>query len=300
MSARYLAICATALALAVAAPVQAAPASPAQPPGPDGVPGFGRCSAGAAPQGGPAANPSRPPIRPHPQMCLPDRVENGFVDIFNGHDLAGWVGEPGRWSVRDGVLTGETTAQNPLSINTFLIWSGGTVENFDLKFEWRLTPTGNSGLQYRSEQLEVPALGQYVLRGPQYDMGGGPNEPFTANLFEERGATFLATRGSFSWDDGSRRDTVAYVGGGAAPGAASPGGYLPTRGLLKTGDWNRGEIVARGDTVIHIVNDQVIGLTIDEYPGRLKSGRIGIQLHTGPVMKIEFRSLKLKQLPSSR
>ncbi len=39
--------------------------------------------------------------------------------LFNGKDLAGWDGDPNLWSVRDGVIHGETTEQHPASGNTF-------------------------------------------------------------------------------------------------------------------------------------------------------------------------------------
>ncbi len=49
----------------------------------------------------------------------------GMESIFNGRDLAGWDGDPRLWSVRDGVIHGETTKENVAKGNTFLIWQGG-------------------------------------------------------------------------------------------------------------------------------------------------------------------------------
>lgn len=257
--------------------------------GSDGVAGFGRCSTA----NDPPRFPGPPPIRPTPQLCVEKRSFAGFTDIFNGRDLAGWEGDASRWRVVDGVITGTTTREAPLKENTFLIWSG-EVTDFDLVFEWRVSAGGNSGLQYRSQKVIRPGVGPYVVRGLQYDIGGA-NEEFAANLFEEAGPTFLATRGSFSWDDGAKRETIGFIGGGQKPGDGQ-GGYAPTRGLIKSGAWNRGEIIARGDTIIQLVNGQVIALTIDEDKRRIKSGVIALQLHTGEPMKVEFRSLKLKKL----
>lgn len=42
--------------------------------------------------------------------------------LFNGKDLTGWDGDPRLWSVRDGVIHGETTPENVANGNTFLIW----------------------------------------------------------------------------------------------------------------------------------------------------------------------------------
>jgi hypothetical protein len=41
--------------------------------------------------------------------------------LFNGKDLTGWDGDPKLWSVKDGVLRGETTKENAAKGNTFII-----------------------------------------------------------------------------------------------------------------------------------------------------------------------------------
>ena len=73
--------------------------------------------------------------------------------LFNGKDLAGWSGDTRLWSVRDGVIHGETTEQNAAQGNTFLIWQGGTVKNFELEVTFRCNATNNSGIQYRSKHI---------------------------------------------------------------------------------------------------------------------------------------------------
>jgi len=45
--------------------------------------------------------------------------------LFNGKDLTGWDGDARLWSVKDGVLRGETTKENPATGNTFIIWKDG-------------------------------------------------------------------------------------------------------------------------------------------------------------------------------
>ena len=49
---------------------------------------------------------------------------SGMQVIFNGKDLTGWDGDPRLWSVKEGVIHGETTAENPAKGNTFIIWTG--------------------------------------------------------------------------------------------------------------------------------------------------------------------------------
>ena len=87
-------------------------------------------------------------------------AEPGFQSLFNGKDLAGWVGLTAFWSVRDGAITGQTTTANPLKTNTFLVWSGGDVKNFELRAAFRLTGQNdkgfaNSGIQYRSRVVDA-------------------------------------------------------------------------------------------------------------------------------------------------
>jgi len=79
--------------------------------------------------------------------------EEEFVPIFNGKDLSGWEGEPGFWSVQDGAITAINPAEKPIKRLTFLMWRGGTVDDFELRFSYRI-PTGNSGVQFRSRELE--------------------------------------------------------------------------------------------------------------------------------------------------
>ena len=94
---------------------------------------------------------------------------NDFVSIFNGENLDGWDGDAAYWRVEDGTIVGEVTPENPLKNNTFLIWQGGELADFELKGEFKITEAGNSGVQYRSDLFtEVP----YALRGYQADIDG--------------------------------------------------------------------------------------------------------------------------------
>ena len=87
-----------------------------------------------------------------------------FVRIFNGADLTGWDGDPHLWSVRDGVIHGETTEVHPAQGNTFLIWKDGVTKDFDLRLSFRCNATNNSGIQYRSETCHRRQCSQQVGR----------------------------------------------------------------------------------------------------------------------------------------
>ena len=59
--------------------------------------------------------------------------EDGFKPLFNGKDLTQWEGLPQFWSVKEGAITGQTTKDNPAKGNTFIVWKGGEVSDFELR-----------------------------------------------------------------------------------------------------------------------------------------------------------------------
>ena len=103
---------------------------------------------------------------------------DGFRPLFNGKDLKHWDGNPQFWSVRDGAITGQTTKEKPTKGNTFIIWRGGTVANFELKLKYKIVG-GNSGIQYRSKDL-----GNWVAGGYQGDLEAG--NTYSGILYEEK------------------------------------------------------------------------------------------------------------------
>ena len=106
------------------------------------------------------------------------------TSLFDGKTLEGWDGDPRFWSVRDGVITGETTPDNPTERNTFLIWRGGTLGDFQLELDFRLVG-GNSGIQYRSVERD-----NWVIHGYQADFDAAGQ--FSGILYEEGGRGILA------------------------------------------------------------------------------------------------------------
>jgi hypothetical protein len=64
--------------------------------------------------------------------------------------------------------------------------------------------------------------------------------------------------------------------------------------LLKPGDWNRIRVEAKGNTfTVWLNGEQVSQYTNDKYAS---AGPIGLQVHGGLVMKVEFRDLRAKAL----
>jgi len=204
--------------------------------------------------------------------------EAGFVQLFDGETLDGWEGTD-RWKVEKGTIVAQTTAENPLRQNTFLIWRGGKPADFELKLEYRITG-GNSGIQYRSAELENS---EFAMKGYQSDIDASLR--YAGMIYEERGRGFLAPRGQ-----------VNYRGPSVSGTLASLGTSNELREVIKADDWNEVHIIARGNTLIQIYNGRMMSMLIDDdTAGRAMEGLIGLQLHTGEPMKIEFRNIRLKQ-----
>jgi len=210
-------------------------------------------------------------------------AETGFTSIFDGKSLAGWDCDPEFWSAAGGEMVGETKADHQPKQNIFCIWKGGSPADFELKLQYKLTgPTGNSGVQYRS--VELPDVAKWVLKGYQADIDG--QQQYTGQVYEERIRGFLALRGQ-----------IVYIPDGQKPGSiGSLGGNDELKALIKPDDWNDLDIIARGNTLIQLLNGRVMSIVIDDDKSKRKmDGEIGIQLHkTAAAMKIETRNIRLK------
>jgi len=210
--------------------------------------------------------------------------EPGFQPIFDGRTLSGWEGDPKYWRVEDGSLVGEITPATVVKSNTFIIWRGGRPKDFELKLDYRITPAGNSGINYRSETVPdlVSPDNRFALRGYQFDLDGGKR--YVGNNYEEKGRLFVGVRGQVTRIVGGRPPVVLATIGDAAElsGAA-------------TDDWNAVHLIVRGNTLTHLLNGRLLSLTIDDdVPNRPTEGWIGVQVHVGPPMKVEYRNIRLK------
>jgi 3-keto-disaccharide hydrolase len=202
-----------------------------------------------------------------------------------------WDGDPKFWRVENGVIVGESTPDKTVGPNTFLIWKGGTPGDFELKVEIKMNST-NSGIQYRSKMLP-PNDGQpegtpgHAWRLGGYQMDLDFDNRYPGQLYEEAGRGFLAERGTITYI--SRDGTKGQIG--------SLENADVLKALFKPGEWNQFHLIARGNTLIHIVNGHVTAVCVDDdVKGRAMAGLIGFQLHAGPPMKLEIRNVAIKLL----
>jgi len=204
---------------------------------------------------------------------------DGFVPLFNGRDLSGWVNAncaPETWSVRDGVI--HCTGQPIGALRT-----GRQYENFILEAEWRhLSSGGNSGIFIWGTPIAAP--GVPFLRGievqvldhgyaEQYEkQNGKKSDWFTTHgdVFPIHGATmkpFGKNHGmrSFPSEDRSKR---------------SP-------------EWNHYRIVCTNGVIRLSVNGREVSGGED---CNYRKGYLALESEGAPV---EFRNLRIKELPSS-
>uniref|UniRef100_A0A7C4QRE7 DUF1080 domain-containing protein n=1 Tax=Schlesneria paludicola TaxID=360056 RepID=A0A7C4QRE7_9PLAN len=224
---------------------------------------------------------------PIPAPPEPDHMQV----IFNGRDLTGWDGDPRLWSVRDGVIHGETTVEHPAMGNTFLIWKEGTLKDFDLRLSFRLNASNNSGIQYRSKHItDGKARNAWVVRGYQHELR---NELKFPNV------------SGFIYDEGGTRGRMCLVGEQAtweADGKQVARSDLIDQTafekLFRLDDWNDAVIIAEGPRIRHYLNGVLIVDFTDNDPERaLREGVLALQLHAGKPMWAEFKNLRLRALP---
>ncbi|MEZ6136842.1 MAG: DUF1080 domain-containing protein [Pirellulaceae bacterium] len=211
--------------------------------------------------------------------------KDGFKEIFNGKDLTDWKGNPELWSVEDGAITGKTTAEKPLKFNTFLIWEKGEVADFELELDYRLVPGdkdnpgGNSGIQYRSKVIKED---DFVVGGYQADID--LSLTYSGINYEEKGRGILAQRGQRVTIDQAGKKSEEKFGDAKKLGEA-----------IKGEQWNHYRVVAKGNTLSHYINDELMSEVIDNQKDKAaEKGVLAFQIHQGPPMIIQFKNIRLK------
>ena len=197
--------------------------------------------------------------------------EEGFVSLFDGKTTKGWRNFKGTedqvkgWTVEDGSMKGDGHGGDLITVGQFA--------DFELRFEWKISQNGNSGVIYRSTEDE-----QYSFQtGPEYQV----------------------------LDDEKR-------GGKVRNSAASLYGLYPPKGktLKPAGQYNTARIILKGNRVEHWLNgkkvveckigsqdwnDRVAKSKFRKWKkyGTKKKGHIALQGHGSPVW---YRNIRIKDL----
>ena len=211
--------------------------------------------------------------------------ETGFVSLFDGNSLNGWDGNPIYWRVEEQAIVGETRSNNIPQRNTFLIWKGGNVRDFELKVDFKLVgdiATANSGVMYRAVSAGEP----WSIKGYQADMDLAGY--YIGNIHGERDCPCqMAPRAQFTraGPDGSIK-LLAQVSD-----------VDTLRGHMNIGEWNSYHLIVRGNFHALIMNGHLTSVFINDDPKTrwAAEGMLGLQLHNGPPEKVMFKNVRYRQ-----
>lgn len=96
---------------------------------------------------------------------------------------------------------------------------------------------------------------------------------------------FLSVRGQLTHVSGTRRPVIL-----------SRLGDNKDLASIINEDWNAVHIVARENMLIHNINGQLMSMVIDDDPNRERKGLIGVQVHVGGPMKVEYRNWRIRMI----
>ena len=234
--------------------------------------------------GGELAPPSQPfsaSTVPHPEASAAVTVKpgpDGFVNLISGNRMNGWNGDPKYWSVKNGVLTGKTDGS--LKMNRFITWKGSTIRNFEIRVKVRVSPGGNSGIQYRGKM--APEIDLDIVTGYQCDVVA--NIPkYNGMLYEEKGRRILSHTGEKVIIDTDGQPWVI--------------GEMPKK-EFQPGEWHDYRVLVKGNHHQHWIDGHPTADLIDlDEKGRALEGVLAVQVHVGPAMTIEYKDFKIKHLP---
>jgi len=224
-----------------------------------------------------------------PCLTAPPEPPNMKV-LFNGKDLTGWDGDPRLWSVRHGAIRGETTPDKPAHGNTFLIWKGDVLRDFELRLSFRCTAANNSGIQYRSTHVTHGKVrNRWVVRGYQHEI---------------RNEVKLPNVAGFIYEEGGRRGRMCLVGEKAVWGTDGKkrvvGTVIDQEGyekLFRLNDWNDVVILAEGARIRHYLNGRLILECVDNHPQLARrEGILALQIHAGTPMWVEYKNIRLRTI----
>jgi hypothetical protein len=226
------------------------------------------------------------------------------ISLFNGRDLTGWKGLPEYWSIKDGAITGRITSKTVSKGNTFLIWQGGDVADFELSLKFKLDANNpehwaNSGIQFRAVLSNAE---RFALKGYQAELDPG-------TLQADGWPNMASLMGCVTDDPGPLLGAVGQKSrsrAGEASRMLAPIEVLGSLGTEKSvaasyrkNDWNDCRIVAVGNHIQTFINGLPAADVIDD-GNRYSRGLLGLQLHgLGKEKALQFKDIKLRVLTGS-
>jgi len=219
----------------------------------------------------------------------------GFVSLFNGRDLSGWIvpeGDNGHWTVVDGAIDYDARSEAPKDKN---LWSEKEYKDFVLRVDWRIKATP---FRNRDARIVLPdgtekkdENGQTIrIEVPDADSG-----------------IFLRGSGRaqvniWCWPVGSG-EFYGYRTDAKMPPEVRAAVTPRVNADKNIGEWNTFEITVKGDTVSVALNGKRV-IEGARLPGLPEKGRLVLQHHgsfkegrwMGPPSLVQFRNIYIKEL----
>lgn len=207
--------------------------------------------------------------------------KDGWKLLFDGQSASGWhsYGRPAAgpsWKIADGSLYYDTANEHTLHDRDLV--TNGEYENYDLKYEWRIAPKGNSGLLFDVNEDTVNYKQTYFT-GPEMQVIDNDGHPDAKNPKHRAGDLY---------------DLIA----------------VSKENVRPVGEFNQAEIVLnKGKLDFYLNGEHVVSTTMwddnwnelvskskfKSMPGftKTRKGRIALQSHGSMVW---FRNIKIKEL----
>ena len=217
-------------------------------------------------------------------------AEEGWSNLFNGHDLTGWVqrGGQAKYSVENDTISGTSVLNTP---NAFLC-TGKTYGDFILEYDFKVDPRLNSGVQIRSECLDTPK--EMEWNGRKISIPPGRVHGYQVEIDPNFTSKRLWSAGIY---DEGRRGWLFPSDGEQGP----QGKAFSEQGLriFKPQDWNHVRVEAIGDSIKTWLNGTPCADLKDDLTSR---GFIALQVHrikddkAREGTQVRWRNLRIKEV----
>lgn len=219
-----------------------------------------------------------------------EEADKGWMLLFNGENLDGWRGIPEQWSVRNGAIYTTASAEKGADERESLVWQGGEISDFELKYRARTKRTGTimyfhcffslRCVPIASDCADVCGLDQSIVSDPS---AGAIRNGFHSYITVESGEKATLVDGT-----------------NASKATKSVKETLLTQeqklALINNSEWNDYLVRAQGNHIqVSINGSQVVDL-LDETTKYRNSGYLAIKAYQFSQLTAEIKNVKLRYI----